>query len=349
MLTQEQLEMRKKAITGTDIARICGLSEFGSALDVFLEKTNRAEPLDITPAIKRGIHLEQGILNWYAEDTGALRVERCGTIQLAGQPRIMATPDGVAMFGDKSVPPEILRVLGKNLTLSADVYDVERRGVEVKAPGRFMEAGWGEPGTDQVPQAYLCQAVFEMAVLDCERLDFAALLGGELQVYPVKRNRKVEGLLIERALAFWRDHVEADKPPAPTWRERDQEWIQRTFPKATKPALRWDELAPEQRIHVQMYLEAHAEADAAVKRKLERELRVKMIVGEAGGIDGLPKFEGLERYTRIDWRENASGPVAWKQVAEALKSGASWEAALAANQGKAARPFVPRKSKKGDE
>lgn len=330
MLTEAQLAMRRTAITGTDIGAICGLSEHRSALDVFLDKTHDTEPVDLTPALKRGIYLEDGILRWYVEDTGATEVERPGTLVHKHNLRIMATPDAVVLKPSPGMQ-----------------YVSARTGVEVKAPGRFAEYGWGEPGTDQVPQAYLAQAVFEMAVLDVERLDFAALLGGELQVYPVQRNRDVEGKLIERALAFWRDHVETGKPPAPTWRPRDEEWIAKSFPRAVRPALEWTSLTPLQQMEVALYLEAHAEASTSEKRCRELELRVKMLLGDAGGLVGLPG--DVAPYTRIDWRENEGGPVKWKRVAEALRAGKAWDEAVAENAGAAPRPFAPRKSKKGEE
>lgn len=336
MLDEKQLALRRTGVTGTDIARICGLSEFGSPLDVYLEKVGKAEPLDLTPALKRGLYLEDGILRWYEADSGALRIERPGTLQLRGEPRIMATPDGVAFFDQP-----LNTMLHTGRLPSGDV-----RGVEVKSPGPHMEHGWGEPGTDQVPAAYLCQAVFEMAVLDVERLDFAALLGGELRIFPVRRSRVVEGKLIERALAFWRDHVEADKPPAPTWRERDAEWVKKAFPKATKPALHWDALTPEQRLTLEEYLRTYAQASEADRACVEWESRAKMLVGEAGGVTGLPRELG---FSRIDWTENASGPVAWRRVAEALKAGTSWDDAVKANTGSPARPLAPRKPKKGSE
>lgn len=329
MLDEKQLALRRTGISGTDIGALLGLSEFRSPLDVYLDKTGRAEPVDLTPALKRGIYLEDGILRWYAAEVQPSLIRKCGTIQLKGEPRIMATPDAEAFLPDPTDP------IGN-----------ERIGVEVKAPGPHAESGWGEPGTDQVPQAYLAQAVFEMAVLDVERLDFAALLGGELRIFPVKRNRRVEGQLIERALAFWHDHVEADKAPPPTWRERDAAWVRESFPKATKPPLQWTDMTPEQRLVAEEYLRLHGEASALERAKAEYELRLKMLVGDAGGVSGLPPALG---FTRIDWQENGQGPVAWRQVAESLRDGRAWDEALASARGTPARPFVPRKARKGAE
>lgn len=334
-LTPEQLEMRRKGITGTDIGAICGLSEHRSALDVWLDKTGRAEPVDMTPAMERGMYLERGMLDWYAARTGAVRVEACGTLALAREPRILATPDARAVF---MRPP-------------ANAFDpgVLEVGVEVKCPGPFMEYGWGDAGTDQVPASYLCQGVFEMAVLDVPRVDFAALLGGELRIFPVMRDTVVEGKLIERALAFWRDHVEKDVPPPPTWRERDMTWIQKRFPRSEAPPLQWDALTPEQRAAVHDYLLAHEREAQAGKELAELEARVKLIVAGASGIEGLPLGLARTRYTRIDWRQNQKGATAWKMAAELQRDGKTWGEALAAAGMEPARPFVPRKSKKGDE
>lgn len=335
-LTKEQLALRKTGISGSDIASVCGLSEYRSALDVWRDKTSDAEPEETTTAMKRGIYLEDGIRRWYADEVGATKVEVPETITLAGQPRIMATPDGIAFFG-----PPLKDVLCTGVLSSSDV-----RGLEIKAPGRYAERGWGEPGTDQVPQAYLCQGVFEMAVLDVERLDFAALLGGELRIYPVLRNRKVESYLIERALAFWRDHVETRKPPTPTWRERDQQWIQDTFPKDKAPARDWASLSPVEQADVQNWLVSHGETSAAKRATEEYEARVKMALGDASGIVDLPSELGV---TRVDWKANASAAVAWKKVAEAVRDGVAWDEAVKTNIGTPARPLVPRRMKSKEE
>lgn len=348
-LTPEQLEMRRKGITGTDIGAICGLSEHRSPLDVWLDKTGRAEPLDVTPAMERGMYLERGMLDWYAARTQAASVESPGTLRMRGQPTIMATPDAVALFGSDIAVTLAGPALAVDPLDVAGLYDVTRVAVEVKCPGPFMEYGWGDAGTDQVPAAYLCQGVFEMAVLDVPRVDFAALLGGELRIFPVKRDTVVEGKLIERALAFWRDHVEKDVPPPPTWRDRDMDWIQKRFPRAEAPPLQWDALTPEQRAAVHDYLLAHEREAQAGKELAELEARVKLIVAGASGIEGLPLGLARTRYTRIDWRQNQKGATAWKMAAELQRDGRTWGEALAAAAMEPARPFVPRKSKKGDE
>lgn len=321
-LDEKQLALRRTGISGTDIGAICGLSEFRSPLDVWADKTGRAAPVDMTPALERGIYLEDGILRWYVDRTKATDVERPGTVQLAGQPRVMATPDALVWFGTE-----------------------ERRGVEVKAPGPNAESGWGEPGTDQVPAAYLCQGVFEMAVLGVERLDFAALLGGELRIYPVKRDREVEGRLIEKALAFWRDYVEADRPPPPTTLARDVEWVRAAFPAAKREALAWETLTPEVRLLVEQYLDAHASSTQAEEERLQFELRLKLHLGDAAGITRLPEY--LAPYGRIDWKENTSAAPSWKKVAEAMRDGATFDDAVRQSMGTPTRPFVARKLKKG--
>lgn len=301
MLSTEQLEMRRKGITGTDIGAILGRSEFKSPLDVWREKTGQAEPLDMTAAMERGNFLEPALREWYSHRSGALFVEEPGTLVLRGEPRIMATPDGLAHFGDGGYQRR----------------SVERRGLEIKAPGPHAEAGWGEPGTDQVPDAYLLQGVFEMAVLDVERLDFAALLGGELRIYPVQRHRELEKHLVDFALSWWERHVVGGLEPEPTVRERDVEFVTKRLGRATKPHLGWGQLTPEQRLHVEQLVEADRAVKAAERARKEMELRVKMALGEHGGLHLPPE---MAPYSRIDWQNTEARPLRWSAALEDVKA-----------------------------
>ena len=56
--SKEWLDQRKKHVTGTDAAKILGLSPWGSAHDVFLDKIGEAPPFFINPAMKYGTEME---------------------------------------------------------------------------------------------------------------------------------------------------------------------------------------------------------------------------------------------------------------------------------------------------
>jgi putative phage-type endonuclease len=92
----------------------------------------------------------------------------------------------------------------------------KRKGVEIKNVDglayRFNDE-WGEPGTDQVPTAYLLQVTHYMCVLDYPEWDLAACIGGnKLATYHLARDPELEDMLIEGEREFWQ-HVKAQEPP----------------------------------------------------------------------------------------------------------------------------------------
>lgn len=317
-LTDEQLRIRRGGVTGTDIGAILGLSPFSTPFDVWLAKMGKDEPREQTEDMERGTFLEDGARQWYAHRTGALRVDQPGTVVSRRNPLVIATPDGVAHFRDGV------------------------RALEIKMPGSSM--GWGEPSTDAVPSYYLPQVLWELAALDMERADVFAVLDGKPCIYHVARDMELEGLLIEQAERFWRDHVVTGRAPEVTASDLPSvsRWLRRND---TAEHLDFAALPPEAQVTLEEYLRAHAEEAAAAERLATWEARAKMIVGGASGVRGLPDGG------RIDWRAQKGKP-AWKAVAEKLAtqfgvSDAQLSALGAENTGEGARPFTPRALKRG--
>jgi putative phage-type endonuclease len=320
-LGASQLAVRRTGITGTDMPAILGLSSFRSPLDVFLDKLGKAPPVEPNEDMERGTFLEDGARRWYAHRTGAIRVDESGTVVSTRNPLIIATPDGVAHFRDGV------------------------RALEIKMPS--SAAGWGEPGTDAIPEWYLPQVAWELAALDIEQADVFAVLDGKPRLYHVTRDAELEGLLVEHAARFWRDHVQTGKPPEVTARDAATvtRWMRRH---EGKEAVDFTTLRPEIQTTLEEYLRAYAEESAAAERLALWEARAKVALGTAPGVKNLPEEFGI---SRIDWR-GQKGKPAWKAVAEALakQHGVNREqlARLAAeNTGEGARPFTPRPITKG--
>jgi predicted phage-related endonuclease len=56
-----------------------------------------------------------------------------------------------------------------------------------------------------------------MAVSNCSRADLAVMIGNsELRVFEIKRDMRLEGLMLEQAQRFWYDNVLAKEPPSPS-------------------------------------------------------------------------------------------------------------------------------------
>lgn len=178
------LAERRSGIGGSDAAAVIGLSRWKTPLDVYLEKRGEAPERETSPAMFWGTTLEPVIRDVYAEQTG--RVVRVPTVVLrhSAYPWMLGTIDGVT--DDK-------RLVEIKTTRSAD--------------------GWGDPGTDQIPEAYLVQVQHYLTVTALSVADVAVLIGGsDFRVYEVPADPELQEMLTEQEAAFWRRVVEGIPP-----------------------------------------------------------------------------------------------------------------------------------------
>lgn len=189
-VTQEWLQARSTGIGGSDVAAILGLSKWKSPYAVYQEKRGEAPPQPDNEAMRWGRYLEPVVRQAYADQTG--REVRLPT-DLIRHPLhafMIANIDGVAGGGS-----EPLRIFEAKTARSGD--------------------GWGEPGTDQVPQAYLLQVQHYMEVTGVAVADVAVLIGGsDFRLYEVPADRELQLMLIDAEAEFWR-RVQSAEPPEP--------------------------------------------------------------------------------------------------------------------------------------
>lgn len=318
-LTPEQLALRRTGITATDVPAVLGLSPWRSPFDVWAEKLGKAPPVEENEDMQRGTFLEDGARSWYAHRTGAT-VAVPGTVVHPRDSLIIATPDGVAL-------------------LDGDV-----RGLELKMPSTAR--GWGEPGTDAVPDYYVPQAAWQLAAMAewTDTVDVFAVLEGKPRLYHVRRDVELEGLLVEEMRRFWRDHVLTGRPPPVT--HADLPGVSAAFRHSSGDALDFASLSPETQVMLEEYLRAWTEESDASDRRALWEARAKLALGPVPGVRRLPSELG---FSSISWGEQ-SGKTAWKRVAEALakQKGVNPEqlSALAAeNTGEGSRPFTPHRKR----
>ena len=187
----EWLKERKTYLGGSEIAAICGLNQYKTAVDVFLDKTSNDISETTSQAAKWGTLLEDLICKEYSQEKG-VEVERpLNTI----------------------FHPEY-DFLGANI----DAY--VNRGeyvLECKSAGYRMAHEWGEEGTDQIPDSYLCQVAWYSAITRVPKVDIAVLIGGQdFRVYTYTKNKEFEDKLIAIGVNFWINNVQKNIPPSPT-------------------------------------------------------------------------------------------------------------------------------------
>lgn len=179
------LEQRRTGIGGSDAAAVLGVSKWRTPLSVWLDKTGQSDGSAETEPMRWGTLLEPVIKQEYAERTGR-EVIAPGFLRHHQHQFMVANVDGITR---------------------------DDRVVEVKT-SRSAD-GWGEPGSDQVPEDYLLQVQHYMAVTELPVADIAVLIGGsDFRIYTVPADAELQAMMVDAEAAFWRTVVDLT-PPAP--------------------------------------------------------------------------------------------------------------------------------------
>jgi predicted phage-related endonuclease len=230
VLTAHQLEQRKGKITASLVPAICGLDPWKGPVQAYLEITGRKveEAEGENLAAELGSLLEEPIIRLTERKTG--RKIRRRNIWRVLQDGPLAGKVGA--------------------TLDCD-YDVDTDYGEIKTNGVLsgfgINSGWGEEGTDEVPEKVHIQIAAQMLVCPEKQLCIVPALVGRkngLTIYKVHRNKDLVEAVGDRIARFWRDHIEPDVMP-PLEQPADAEYITeltrslpvRTEPVAIDPAL----------------------------------------------------------------------------------------------------------------
>lgn len=182
---QKWLEARRAGIGGSDAAVIVGLNRWKSPFQLWLEKTGKAEPEDLSDNeyVYWGKVLEEAVAKRFCELTGK-KAQRRGLLQMDGCPYIIASVDRM--------------VVGENA------------GLECKTCNGFAAKEWED---DEVPAAYYVQCQHYMMVTGCERWYIAVLIGGNRFVWKeIPRNDKEIDLLFQAETEFWHKVQEGIMP-----------------------------------------------------------------------------------------------------------------------------------------
>lgn len=200
MTAQERtdwLKRRQTGIGGSDVAAILGLSHFKTPLEIYESKIEEVPTESHGPLLEWGHRLEPVIRQAYSDATGLSVVTPEKTFRSEEHPFMIADVDGICSDG---------------------------RILEIKTARTSL--GWGEPGTDEIPEQYLTQVQHYMTVLKARLCDVAVLIGGsDFRIYTVMDDPELATLLIREEAAFW-EKVQKRTPPAP----RTYEEAQQLFP-----------------------------------------------------------------------------------------------------------------------
>ncbi len=187
----EWLQLRRQGIGGSDVAPIMGLSPWVSPLEVWLDKTGRSEPRDLSSneAVRMGTELEPTVLEMYRRRHPEYRARRVNAVlRSKARPWAQASLDGITH------DPE----LGWGV-------------LELKTSSR--EGDWAEG----VPDHYMCQIVHYMSVTGYPFADIVALVGDRglhYHEYRVSWDQEDMDAVTGAVDSFWHDFVEGNVMPS---------------------------------------------------------------------------------------------------------------------------------------
>lgn len=188
MLTEKNLENRKKGIGASESAIVLGLNENISPYQLWRIKTGRDMPEDLShiPIVYWGNMHEEPIAQHYA------KIMNCNVRRVTN-----------TLFHKQY--PWMLCHLDRKI-------EGMRKILECKF-AMFARDNWGEAGSDIVPPPYIIQVQHQLAVTGYDEADLAVLIGGyDFRVYHFKRDEEIISKIIEELKKFWQC-VESDTSP----------------------------------------------------------------------------------------------------------------------------------------
>lgn len=177
-----QLEQRRSFLGASEVAAVCGLDPWKTALDIWGVKKGLIASQG-NDATEMGHLIEPVMLGWYARRRG-VELEQPGTLR-GSEPWIAATPDSLTR-------------------------EPQRRNVQVKAVGRHTAHHWD----NGAPEYVQVQTQWEMMVAGVEVTDVVALIcSTEPVIIEVRRDERAIAALLDICREWWQRHIVAGELP----------------------------------------------------------------------------------------------------------------------------------------
>ena len=176
------LATRRNGIGGSEVAAVLGISPWGGPWSVWADKRGILQPRAESVAMRAGTVLEALALDLFGETFG-VEVQRVGSRIAWFGGREFATLDGIATIDGAACP--------------------------VEAKTARSRDGWGAVGSDEVPDHYRAQVLWQLAALpDAPAAFFSVIFGGSDHAwYRVPRDDESLEAMRDLAASWWMRHM----------------------------------------------------------------------------------------------------------------------------------------------
>lgn len=257
-IKEQWLEARKHGLGGSDASAVMGMNPYRTPLLVWMEKTGRMIPEDISdvPAVYWGSILEDVVAAEFAKRHPDWKVKRKNALLRSVEHPFMTASLDRVVTDEKS-----------------------RRGIlECKTAGAHRKADWD----GGVPDYYLPQPIHYLAVTGFDFYAVAVLIGGQdYREYIYERDDEDIKLLIKCEGVFWQ-MVQDDVMPMPTASEDDADALLQMNPDPDgEMVAELDEDVPE----IARYAEVSKRLKALKEEKSALGNILRQKIGKAKGIE----------------------------------------------------------------
>lgn len=264
---------RRFLVGASDAPIILGLSPWQTPFGLWVQRTQGVESED-SNVTKRGRHLEQGLLRWTAEETGATEVEDGIPLSEPGlsgpEPFMSCRPDGGLLI------------------------DRVWEGAEIKTSRLVTE--WGK-GEDEIPLHYLAQVQWQLACMPgCPAVRVGAYLPvqDQLKTYRIERDEDLIASMIESVGEWFYKHIVQGIAPDVDASPAAASYLHQRFGAGTG---RLRNASPEE---TRLVLDLAAAKAATKAAKSVEDLLANRLREAIGDDDGLT-FDGA----KATWKEQA--------------------------------------------
>jgi putative phage-type endonuclease len=206
-------QQRQMGIGGTDMSAIMGKNPFRGEMDVWLDKTGRAEKREASEAAMFGLILEPVVADYYAKTQKIPKNSLVANIFAAHSqyPMVIGHPD--------------------RLVRSKETPGTFSHGIEIKTTDKFNIKNFGEENTDDIPEPFIIQVQHYMGIFDLPYFHVPVLIGGNTyRLYRVNIDTELIHLMQEYALDWWQKYVMTDTPPPIDGSKASANLLKRLYP-----------------------------------------------------------------------------------------------------------------------
>jgi predicted phage-related endonuclease len=318
---EDWVASRLLGIGGSDAAAVVGEHPQKSAIDVFLERTTGATDFLDNERTEMGRILEPIVLDLFASgpprwprDPGPYVIAKPPSVFQRDKPWRRGSADGFGFYPEAVVDCYVDGVLHPATVLSRRPNFL----VEVKTHGWFGSRAYDldEDGDAVVgvPPDKRIQCAWYMALYDVDLTYLVCLVDTHLRrTFAIRRDRELEGMLLEAVDRFWYDHVLTGDPPVPDGSRSYRRYLRDRFGSHSAELVG---SSPQVEAAIATLLPIKRQQDLLKKDRELAEQVLKRHIGDACGV--------RTALGPVTWKSQASGKLRDRDARAELYAATGW-------------------------